>query len=232
MGAACENPEPPEDTLHPTAIAEATATRTSVAASAVIPATDSIYTATTTPTATATAIATWTPTVTVLPPTATPTPPPTATVIPSPTPVPTPVGPSISIGDSLFGAEIADTPELRSKGLGERDNLAEQTGLLFIFQSGQASSFWMKGMRFPLDFVWIGEDCTVVDLTENVRHSSPETPSSELEIFESASPATYTFEINAGEVRRFDIEIGDDVRFNGIESEFARCCESGVCNGE
>ena len=154
------------------------------------------------------------------------------TITPSPTSVATPVGPSLTIGNAAFGVEIADTPELRSKGLGGRDSLAEQTGMLFIFQSGQASSFWMKGMRFPLDFVWIGEDCTVVDLTENVRHSSPETPSSELEIFESASPATYTFEINAGEVRRFDIEIGDDVRFHGIESEFAKCCKSGVCNGE
>lgn len=131
----------------------------------------------------------------------------------------------------MFGAEIADTPELRSKGLGERDSLPEQTGMLFIFPSGQASSFWMKGMRFPLDFVWIGEDCTVVDLTENVQHSPPETPSSELEIFQSAHPAAYTFEINAGEVSRFDIETGDDVRFHGIESEFAMCCESGVCDG-
>ena len=126
---------------------------------------------------------------------------------------------------------MADTPELRSKGLGERDSLAEQTGMLFIFPGGQASSFWMKGMRFPLDFVWIGEDCTVVDLTENVQHSPPETPSSELEIFEAASPAAYTFEINAGEVSRFDIEIGDHVRFQGISSEFAKCCELGVCNG-
>ena len=131
----------------------------------------------------------------------------------------------------MFGAEVADTPELRSKGLGERDSLAEQTGMLFVFPSGQASSFWMYGMRFPLDFVWIGEDCTVVDLTENVQHSPPETPSSDLEILEAAYPAAYTLEINAGEVSHFDIEIGDDVQFKGINSEFARCCESGVCNG-
>ena len=146
--------------------------------------------------------------------------------------MPTPTGPIVTVGDTIFRAEIADTPELRSKGLGERDSLAEQTGMLFIFPSGQTSSFWMKGMRFPLDFVWIGEECTVVDLIENVQHSPPDTPSSELEIFAAASPAAYTFEINAGEVSRFSIEVGDDVRFHGIDSEFAKCCESGVCNGE
>lgn len=157
---------------------------------------------------------------------------PTQTSTPSPTALPTPTSPVVTIGDTTFGVEIADTPELRGKGLGERDTLAEQTGMLFIFPSGQASSFWMKGMRFPLDFVWIGEDCTVVDLTESVWHSPPDTPSSELEILDPASPAAYTFEINAGEVARFDIEIGDEVRFHNIESEFAKCCEAGVCDDE
>jgi uncharacterized membrane protein (UPF0127 family) len=156
---------------------------------------------------------------------------PTPTLVPTVTPVPNPTGPAITIGDAEFAAEIADMPELRSKGLGERDSLAEQTGMLFIFPGGQASSFWMKGMRFPLDFVWIGADCTVVDLTEDVQHSPPDTPSSELEMFESSSPAAYTFEINAGEISRFGVEKGDEVRFSNIESEFAMCCESGECVG-
>lgn len=135
------------------------------------------------------------------------------------------------IGDTRFFAAIADTPELRSEGLGELDFMTGQSGMLFIFPSGQTSSFWMKGMRFPLDFVWIGADCTVVDLTEDVQHSPPDTPNSELGTFESSSPAAYTFEINAGEVSQFGIAVGDEVRFHGIESEFANCCESGACDG-
>ena len=168
-------------------------------------------------------------------PTATPEPKPTATVIPSPTPTPAPTGPHITIGDATFAAEIADTPELRSKGLGERDSLPEQRGMLFVFPNGQASSFWMYGMHFPLDFVWIGEDCTIADLTENVQHYPPDTPSSELEIINPAYPAAYTFEINAGEVAQFGIEIGDSVQFHNINSEFAKCCanccENGACDG-
>ena len=172
----------------------------------------------------------------------TPAPTATSTLIPTPTPeptvalthtlTPTPTGPYLTIGDTRFSVLIADTQALRSKGLGERDSLAEQTGMLFIFENGYASSFWMKGMRFPLDFVWIGEDCTVVDLTENVQHASPDTPSSQLEIYQSAVPAAYTFEINAGEVGDLDIEIGDEVRFGEIKSEFAMCCEDGVCDGD
>ncbi|MDE2686170.1 MAG: DUF192 domain-containing protein [Chloroflexota bacterium] len=186
------------------------------------------------PSATRTAL----PTATMTPaPTSTPTPTATSTPIPTPTPEPTvtptstPTGPYLTIDDARFSVLIADTPALRSKGLGERDSLAERTGMLFIFETGHASSFWMKGMRFPLDFIWVGEDCTVVDLTENVQHASPDTPSSQLAIYQSAVPAAYTFEINAGEVSDFGIAIGDSVQFHNIESEFAMCCEDGVCDG-
>ena len=188
-------------------------------------------------TATATSMAaqalTATPT---LAPTTTPTSLPTATVVPTatptstPTPTATPTGPAVSVGDAVLGAEIADTPELRGKGLGQRDSLPEKTGMLFLFPSGQASSFWMFGMRFPLDFVWIGADCTVADLMEDVQHSPPDTPSSELEILDPASPAAYVFEINAGEVAQFGIERGDSVQFHNIKSEFAMCCENGACD--
>ena len=198
----------------------------------VAPVATAIPRSTNTPTATPAPTATRMPTSTPTPkPTTTPKPLPTATVIPSPTPTTTPPAPIVTIGDTTFDAEIADTPELRNKGLGERDSLAEQSGMLFVFPSGQASSFWMKGMRFPLDFVWIGADCTVVDVTEDVQHFPPNTPNSELETFTSSSPAAYTFEINAGEIRRFGIEIDDEVRFHNIESEFAECCETGVCDG-
>ena len=187
---------------------------------------------TNTPTATPAPTATRMPTSTPTPkPTTTPEPPPTATVIPSPTRTATPPAPIVTIGGTTFDAEIADTPELRSKGLGERDSLSERSGMLFVFPSGQASSFWMKGMRFPLDFVWIGANCTVVDVTEDVRHSPPDTPNSELDTFAASSPAAYTFEINAGEISRFSIEIGDEVRFYNIESDFTECCETGVCDG-
>ena len=216
----------------PTTAVVATATSTVASTATTEPTPTAIPIPTTLPTATATPAATRTPKATQVVATATQTPPPTATAVPSPTPVPTPTGPTVTVGTTVFAAEIADTPELRSKGLGERDSLPDQTGMLFIFPGGQASSFWMKGMRFPLDFVWIGEDCTVVDLTENVQHSPPNAPSSELEIFESESPAAYTFEINAGEVSQFGVEIGDEVQFSGIESEHARCCESGECDGE
>ena len=40
--------------------------------------------------------------------------------------------------------------------------------MLFVFPSGRTSAFWMAGMRFPLDFVWISENCTVSEITKIV----------------------------------------------------------------
>jgi uncharacterized membrane protein (UPF0127 family) len=92
--------------------------------------------------------------------------------------------------------------------------------MLFIFESGVTSAFWMKDMRFPLDFVWIGSDCTVVDITPNVPH--PATPDSPLPTHSSSVPSAYNFEINGGEAERLGIKVRDKVRFSGF-SVSSRC---------
>lgn len=193
------------------------------------------------PTATPTAVPTSTPPPALAPtsaPTTTPTLAATATTSPSPSPTPSP---AIIIRNIPFTAEIADTPALRTKGLGYRDHLAPNSGMLFVFPNGQASSFWMRGMRFPLDFVWIGADCRVADLTERVPHPEPGAPDATLPLINPASPAAYTFEINAGEIEQFGIELGDPVRFRGIRPNAANspdaaypcdCRETEDCDGQ
>lgn len=93
--------------------------------------------------------------------------------------------------------------------------------MLFIFESGRTTAFWMKDMRFPLDFVWIGSDCTVVDITPDVP--PPATPNSPLPTYSSALPSAYNFEINGGETEQLGIKVGDRVRFSGISASGAVC---------
>jgi uncharacterized membrane protein (UPF0127 family) len=97
--------------------------------------------------------------------------------------------------------------------------------MLFIFESGVASAFWMFEMRFPLDFVWISGDCTVADITPRVPAPEPDTPASDLFIYMSASPAAYNFEINAGEAEMYGITVGDPVRFVGVTAGTGSPCE-------
>ena len=160
----------------------------------------------------------------------------TATVLPVPstsTPSPNPapayevleLTSAVMIGDAVFPAELAVTSPERTKGLSDRDGLEPGTGMLFIFEDREASSFWMRKMRFPLDFVWISEDCHVVDITSNVPFSKPDTPTSSLPSYRPSTAAAYNFEINAGEASEFGIRVDDAVRFTGIPDHVGDTCE-------
>lgn len=107
--------------------------------------------------------------------------------------------------------EIADTDDLRTKGLSERTNLASNAGMLFIFPKAGYYHFWMKGMLFPLDFVWINNN-EVVDLTENVPIAKNE-DASKLPTYTSRVPAKKVLEVNAGAIKSWQITVGDNVRF-------------------
>ena len=136
---------------------------------------------------------------------------------------PVPDGPAVTVGSAVFEVEVADNPELRTKGLSGRDSLPDMSGMIFIFESGRASDFWMKGMSIPLDFVWIGGECTVVDTHSNVQPPAAGTSDGELPLYRSGSPAVYTLEINAGKVEELGVEVGDEVTFSGFSGEGIIC---------
>ena len=125
-----------------------------------------------------------------------------------------PTTPRVVIGDTAFDAEIARTPAERAQGLSGREDLAPGSGMLFLFEAGRAGTLWMKGMRFPLDILWIGEECVVVDAALDVPAPAPGAPDSDLSRYGPATPAAYAFELNAGEVAQSGVRVGDDVRFS------------------
>ncbi len=161
----------------------------------------------------------------------TPTPEPTATPTPqsSPTPQPfiaidpDPSTPSITIGDVKLDIEIAFTPEARTQGLSDRDSLPLGTGLLFVFEEAGAHTFWMYNMRFDLDFVWIGDNCEVLDIHRNVPRPSEGRQRTDLPFYSPEAPVMYNLEINAGMAAALGIEIGDKVTFSGFSGTGAVC---------
>ena len=58
--------------------------------------------------------------------------------------------------------ELADTPTSRSSGLAGRDALFGLDGLLLKWKEPARHPIWMKGMRFPLDVLWLDADGRVV----------------------------------------------------------------------
>lgn len=78
--------------------------------------------------------------------------------------------PSITIRHQRVELEITRTEAEQAKGLGGRDRLAWDHGMLFEYPEPVFPGFWMKDMRFDIDIVWI-RDGRIVDISHRVKHS-------------------------------------------------------------
>lgn len=116
----------------------------------------------------------------------------------------------LQINDIKLKVEIADTKEKRSKGLGDRQSLATDEGMLFIFPKEDKYPFWMKGVVFALDFVWIRGD-KVVDILSNIPPPTPGQKDESLPIYSSNEKVDKVLEIISGTVQKLNIKIGDTV---------------------
>lgn len=105
-----------------------------------------------------------------------------------------------------LSVEVADTSAKRELGLGKRDSLAADHGMYFPFPAAQYWVFWMKGMRFPIDIVWI-QGGKVVDISQEVQVD----PGLPLSTYSPIEPADAVLELNAGAAREIGLQKGDTV---------------------
>ena len=115
---------------------------------------------------------------------------------------------TVRVGNKTFSVELALTPETQLLGLGQRDSLAKNSGMLFTFKPAQTITFWMKDMRFSLDMVWIA-DGKVVHISRNLPAPQKDIKPENLPIYSANTPVDYVLEINAGEA--VGLKIGDSV---------------------
>ena len=109
-----------------------------------------------------------------------------------------------------FVAEVADTPELRERGLGFRDELADGTSMLFVYDAPSEHSFWMKGMWICLDIVWIESGEIRGAAAENAC-PQPGASDADLTRYVSPEPVTFVHELPAGWLDEHGYETGDSV---------------------
>lgn len=112
----------------------------------------------------------------------------------------------IKINNAIIFVEVVDRPTEREKGLSGRDFLPENQGMLFVFEKPDYWSFWMKGMKFPLDFVWI-KDNQIVEITENVKPEDFQPP----KVLQPKIPSDKVLEVNGGMVKSWGIKVGDTI---------------------
>lgn len=112
----------------------------------------------------------------------------------------------VTIQGATVQAEVASTPDAKARGLSGRDALAPDRAMLFVFDARELHGFWMQGMRFDLDLVWIAGE-RVVDVTHQASHRDPE------RILAPRAPADLVLEVVAGTASARGWGPGDRVEF-------------------
>ncbi|MEZ5690923.1 MAG: DUF192 domain-containing protein [Rickettsiales bacterium] len=114
-------------------------------------------------------------------------------------------------GKKEYKVEIASTIKQLEIGLMYRKNLPKDNGMLFLFNKEQKIYMWMKNTYISLDMLFIDNSGKIVYIAENT------TPNS-LDIISSGNiPARAVLELNAGDVKKNGISIGDKVIYKVFE---------------
>ena len=108
-------------------------------------------------------------------------------------------------------AEVADTAAERAIGLSRRETLDADAGMLFDLGATRVPSFWMKDVRFTLDFIWLADDRRIVEITRDVPLDGGTNGS--YRMYSPAQPVRWMLELNGGAAVRFGLDVGDELEW-------------------
>ncbi|MDB6179432.1 DUF192 domain-containing protein [Paracoccus sp. Z330] len=119
-----------------------------------------------------------------------------------------------------FQVEIADDAAERAQGLMFRENLPADQGMLFVYDSPRAVSFWMRNTLISLDLIFMDERGVI-------RHIHPmakpldETPIPGALKDDPQPERLLILEVAGGEAARQGLAIGQPMAYTGLPPEQA-----------
>lgn len=115
-------------------------------------------------------------------------------------------GPTVTIHNHTFFIEFAKTPSQQEIGLSKYQTLPENKGMYFLFYHAYYYTFWMKGMHFPIDIIFINNR-KIVTIYNNVRTEKDYQDF----LYKPTRPSNAVLEINAGLSKKYGFKVGDPV---------------------
>ncbi|MDH5559848.1 MAG: DUF192 domain-containing protein [Deltaproteobacteria bacterium] len=107
--------------------------------------------------------------------------------------------------------EIVESAAEKTLGLGKRDFLEKDTGMLFLYLQPAEQLFWMKNMNFEIDIIWILKD-RVVHIEKNVPPPSLMLNDEDLKIYGRGISADKVLEVRGGLSEQIKLKPGDPIR--------------------
>lgn len=110
---------------------------------------------------------------------------------------------SLKVGKSVYTVEVARTPEERQKGLMNRKEVPDKTGMLFVFETDRKLNFWMKNTLVPLSIAYISSDGMIKEIYDMDPESLAPVPSVHF--------VRYALELPAGAFEKEGVKAGDSI---------------------
>lgn len=123
---------------------------------------------------------------------------------------------SVSINGKTYKVTIAKTEKDKMIGLSGRNSLGTNNGMLFPYDQKGKYRFWMSGMKFPIDIIYISDD-KIVDIINNAPAPSADADITTLPVYQPSNEANYVLEVNAGEALKNNFKQGDTVTFKDVK---------------
>jgi uncharacterized protein len=119
--------------------------------------------------------------------------------------------PVLDVKGTRLHLEIAQNDSTRALGLSKRGNLPWTSGMLFVFPSEEARTFWMIDCSFDLDIAYLDRNGVVQD--EQTMVIQPGVVPELLRRYSSATDRVmYALEVNRGWLSAHALRVGDTLR--------------------
>lgn len=116
---------------------------------------------------------------------------------------------TVEIKDIKFSTEVVENDEDKQIGLSKYDNLKDEEAMLFVFENEGIHPFWMKGMKFPIDIIYL-RDGKITEIYPKVP--PPRYVNGEVINIDPKEKADHVLEINSGLSEKYKFKEGDNVR--------------------
>jgi uncharacterized membrane protein (UPF0127 family) len=110
----------------------------------------------------------------------------------------------LSAGIHLIRAEVADNSGARMQGLMHRRSLAQNAGMIFVFEEAAIHCMWMKNTLIPLSVAFLDAQGAIINIADMQPHSE--------QSHCAARPARYALEMNKGWFAQRGIKAGFKLR--------------------
>lgn len=120
---------------------------------------------------------------------------------------------TVAVKGQSIQIELAETEQEKQIGLSETEALAENEGMLFVFDTPDFYPFWMKNMKFPIDIIYINGN-VVTTVIKNAMPSSAD--EGDLTIYRPTEKSDKVLEVNAGYADKYDIQKGTTIDINNL----------------